>query len=166
MTSSLASIPSFSPITSNSGSIQPGDHAIALPEVAKTGLGSSAAMTTAVVAGILQYLGSVKLAVHGESKEEETELELVHMVSQAAHCAAQGKVGSGFDVSSAVFGSQRYVRFSPSVLLSAQVCLASLQVSLWVLVAVHVQGDPFCKSINDPIPDHVYVTFASLKAGC
>ncbi|KAH8937977.1 hypothetical protein BDL97_16G057700 [Sphagnum fallax] len=66
------------------------------------------------------YLGGIKLAVHGESKEEETELELVHMVSQAAHCAAQGKVGSGFDVSCAVFGSQRYVRFSPSVLLSAQ----------------------------------------------
>jgi phosphomevalonate kinase len=87
-------------------------------------------MTTAVVAGILQYLGSIKLAVHGESKEQEMELELVHMVSQAAHCAAQGKVGSGFDVSSAVFGSQRYVRFSPSVLLSAQVCLSSLQVSL------------------------------------
>jgi phosphomevalonate kinase len=87
-------------------------------------------MTTAVVAGILQYLGGIKLAVHGESKEEETELELVHMVSQAAHCAAQGKVGSGFDVSCAVFGSQRYVRFSPSVLLSAQVCLSSLQVPL------------------------------------
>jgi hypothetical protein len=65
-----------------------------------------------------------------------------------------------------VFGSQRYVRFSPSVLLSAQVCLSSLQVSLWVLVGVHIQGDPFCKNFNDPIPDHVYVTFASLKAGC
>jgi len=42
---------------------------------------------------------------------------------QTAHCIAQGKVGSGFDVSSAVFGSQRYVRFSPEVLSSAQVFL-------------------------------------------
>ncbi|CAK9208385.1 unnamed protein product [Sphagnum troendelagicum] len=50
------------------------------------------------------------------------------MVSQAAHCAAQGKVGSGFDVSSAVFGSQRYVRFSPSVLLSAQGPLLSTNI--------------------------------------
>ncbi|CAL5321612.1 unnamed protein product [Camellia sinensis] len=32
----------------------------------------------------------------------------------------KGKVGSGFDVSSAVYSSQRYVRFSPKVLSSAQ----------------------------------------------
>ncbi|CAL5336499.1 unnamed protein product [Camellia sinensis] len=32
----------------------------------------------------------------------------------------KGKVGSGFDVSSAVYGSQRYVHFSPEVLSSAQ----------------------------------------------
>lgn len=117
--SSLASLPSFSPISSN---IQPGEHEIALPEVAKTGLGSSAAMTTAVVAGLLQYLGSVDLPLHGAEKEDvDSDMELVHCVAQAAHCAAQGKIGSGFDVSCAVFGSQRYVRFSPSVLSSAQV---------------------------------------------
>lgn len=116
--SSLASLPSFSPISSN---IQPGEHEIALPEVAKTGLGSSAAMTTAVVAGLLQYLGSVDLPLHGAEKEDvDSDMELIHCVAQAAHCAAQGKIGSGFDVSCAVFGSQRYVRFSPSVLSSAQ----------------------------------------------
>ncbi|CAL5336471.1 unnamed protein product [Camellia sinensis] len=32
----------------------------------------------------------------------------------------KGKVGSGFDVSSAVYSSQRYVFFSPEVLSSAQ----------------------------------------------
>ncbi|CAL5336467.1 unnamed protein product [Camellia sinensis] len=32
----------------------------------------------------------------------------------------KGKVGSGFDVSSAVYSSQRYVCFSPEVLSSAQ----------------------------------------------
>ncbi|KAI8009987.1 Phosphomevalonate kinase, peroxisomal [Camellia lanceoleosa] len=32
----------------------------------------------------------------------------------------KGKVGSGFEVSSAVYSSQRYVRFSPEVLSSAQ----------------------------------------------
>ncbi|KAG0591706.1 hypothetical protein KC19_1G194900 [Ceratodon purpureus] len=116
--SSLASLPAFSPITSNT---QPGEDEIALPEVAKTGLGSSAAMTTAVVAGILQYLGRVDLPLHGCFKEDvEADLELVHSVAQAAHCAAQGKIGSGFDVSCAVYGSQRYVRFSPSVLSTVQ----------------------------------------------
>jgi phosphomevalonate kinase len=42
----------------------------------------------------------------------------LHNLSQAAHCAAQGKVGSGFDVASAVFGSCLYKRFSPSLLQS------------------------------------------------
>ena len=38
---------------------------------------------------------------------------ICHRLSQLAHCAAQGKVGSGFDVSAAYFGSQVYRRFSP-----------------------------------------------------
>ena len=40
-------------------------------------------------------------------------------MAQAAHCAAQGKVGSGFDVASAVYGSCLYRRFSPSILSSS-----------------------------------------------
>lgn len=117
--SSLAALSAFSSISTNT---QPGEDEIALPEVAKTGLGSSAAMTTAVVASLLQYFGRVDLPLHGAAKEDvETDLELVHSVAQAAHCAAQGKIGSGFDVSCAVYGSQRYVRFSPSVLSSVQV---------------------------------------------
>ena len=40
----------------------------------------------------------------------------MHNLAQYCHCYAQGKVGSGFDVSAAVYGSQRYRRFSPSVL--------------------------------------------------
>ncbi|CAN1259729.1 Phosphomevalonate kinase, peroxisomal, partial [Linum perenne] len=85
------------------------------PEVAKTGLGSSAAMTTAVVAALLKYFGLVDL-----SSSSNGDLDLVHIIAQSAHCIAQGKVGSGFDVSSAVYGSHRYVRFSPFVLSSAQ----------------------------------------------
>lgn len=100
------------------------------PEVAKTGLGSSAAMTTSVVAALLQYLGAVSLPIqtksHPEEKSVNSDLDLVHIVAQSAHCIAQGKVGSGFDVSAAVYGSQRYVRFSPGVLSSAQVFLLLL----------------------------------------
>ena len=40
----------------------------------------------------------------------------LHNLAQAAHCAAQGKVGSGFDVASAVYGSCLYRRFSPDIL--------------------------------------------------
>lgn len=42
--------------------------------------------------------------------------QLIHNLSQASHCAAQGKVGSGFDVAAAVFGSCVYRRFSPGIL--------------------------------------------------
>ena len=41
---------------------------------------------------------------------------LAHNLAQFVHCVAQGKVGSGFDVSSAVFGSHLYTRFDPLVI--------------------------------------------------
>ena len=68
---------------------------------AKTGLGSSAALTAALVkalVGIFDPEGRVD----------------GHKVAQKAHCAAQGKVGSGFDVCAAFAGSARYVRFTPA----------------------------------------------------
>lgn len=119
----LASIPPFSSITfnvedSNDGATK------CKPEVAKTGLGSSAAMTTSVVASLLHYLGAVNLSFSSQNKNLASignpDLDLVHIIAQSAHCMAQGKIGSGFDVSAAVYGSQRYVRFSPSVISTAQ----------------------------------------------
>ncbi|KAK7282588.1 hypothetical protein RIF29_11495 [Crotalaria pallida] len=117
---SLATIPPFAPITFNSDDANGGD---CKPEVAKTGLGSSAAMTTAVVAALLHYLDVVKLSSSKDRQERKdiADLDMVHQIAQTAHCIAQGKVGSGFDVSSAVYGSHRYVRFSPEVISSTQV---------------------------------------------
>ncbi|CAA0838245.1 GHMP kinase family protein [Striga hermonthica] len=117
---SLASLPPFTSITFNA---EESSEQKSKPEVAKTGLGSSAAMTTAVVAALLHYLGVVKLSVANSSlpgDQASKELDLVHIIAQTAHCIAQGKVGSGFDMSSAVYGSQKYIRFSPEVLSSAQ----------------------------------------------
>uniref|UniRef100_A0A7N0U066 phosphomevalonate kinase n=1 Tax=Kalanchoe fedtschenkoi TaxID=63787 RepID=A0A7N0U066_KALFE len=114
---SLGSLPPFASITFNA---EESNGYMRKPEVAKTGLGSSAAMTTAVVAALLQYLGVANLPTKEDKSRDNKDLDLVHMIAQSAHCLAQGKVGSGFDVSSAVFGSQRYVRFSPEVLSSAQ----------------------------------------------
>ena len=81
------------------------------PEVAKTGLGSSAAMTTAVVAALLNYLGVVDLPLYSTNQKNDKilDLDLVHMIAQTAHCIAQGKVGSGFDVSSAVYCWNYYI---------------------------------------------------------
>ncbi|XP_058224541.1 phosphomevalonate kinase, peroxisomal-like [Rhododendron vialii] len=118
---SLASLPPFTSITFNTEG-EKGE--TRKPEVAKTGLGSSAAMTTAVTAALLHYFAVVNLPSLSEDqhheKESTVDIDVVHEIAQTAHCIAQGKVGSGFDVSSAVYGSQRYVRFSPDVLSSAQ----------------------------------------------
>ncbi|ETS64005.1 hypothetical protein PaG_02341 [Moesziomyces aphidis] len=87
-------------------------------DVHKTGLGSSAAMTTSLVACFLLHLQAVIPTDSGSLETED--LALIHNLAQLAHCAAQGKVGSGFDVSAAIWGSQLYRRFGPKVL---QACL-------------------------------------------
>jgi phosphomevalonate kinase len=46
----------------------------------------------------------------------DKDLMILHNLAQASHSHAQGKVGSGFDIASAVFGSCLYKRFSPSLL--------------------------------------------------
>ncbi|ORZ01481.1 ribosomal protein S5 domain 2-type protein [Syncephalastrum racemosum] len=81
-----------------------------LATVHKTGLGSSAALTTSLVAALLTH-GTV--TNHPYSDYDRT---LIHNVAQFVHCFAQGKVGSGFDVSAAVWGNHQYCRFSPDVL--------------------------------------------------
>ncbi|VAI07664.1 unnamed protein product [Triticum turgidum subsp. durum] len=99
----LLSLPPFCSITFNS-EVANGTGEICKPEVAKTGLGSSAAMTASVVAALLHYLGAVNLSCSGQSSSD----------------TVTGR-DFDFDVSAAVYGSQRYIRFSPEILSSAQV---------------------------------------------
>ena len=88
-----------------------------LNSMKKTGLGSSAAMVTCIVGAICAHVGNMKLPLRGEDiVEEEEDLQKIHNLAQFVHCLAQGKIGSGFDVSSACFGSQCYTRFSPTCL--------------------------------------------------
>lgn len=86
------------------------DFAIPLTRAPKTGLGSSAALVTAVTAALLRFYLPSGTFPHA------TDPRVLHNLAQAAHCAAQGKVGSGFDVASAVYGTCLYRRFSPSIL--------------------------------------------------
>ena len=67
----------------------------------KSGLGASAAIVCATI-GALFYFFDLKI-------DKEKILKLSHY----AHFQAQGKIGSGFDISAVVFGSQEYIRFSP-----------------------------------------------------
>lgn len=76
--------------------------------IAKTGLGSSAALVSSLSTALLTW------ACGWNSQAEltsEANIHLAHNVAQVAHCQAQGKIGSGFDVSSGLFGSQHFVRF-------------------------------------------------------
>lgn len=83
-----------------------------LSQAHKTGLGSSAALVTAFTAAVLaHYLPPDLIYLPSENGKAR-----LHGLAQAAHCAAQGKVGSGFDVAAAVYGSCVYRRFSPSIL--------------------------------------------------
>ena len=90
------------------------DFGVSLKEAHKTGLGSSAALVTSFTGAVLSFYLTKDL-FDIESERGQT---ILHNLAQAAHCAAQGKVGSGFDVASAVFGSCLYRRFSPTILSS------------------------------------------------
>lgn len=107
---SLSSLTPFQPLPRGIG------------ETNKTGLGSSAALVTSLVAGVLAHL------------QVTEDNDTVHALAQAAHCLAQGKVGSGFDVASAVYGTHVYRRFSPSVLeplFSSPDCLKQVVDGKW-----------------------------------
>ncbi|EGV63439.1 phosphomevalonate kinase [Yamadazyma tenuis] len=88
-------------------------HQKPIADVAKTGLGSSACLTTVVMAAIMSQLGPASA----------NNTNIIHNLAQIAHCRAQGKIGSGFDVATAVYGSIQYQRFVPG------------------LIAPHVQGE-------------------------
>ncbi|KAF5022259.1 hypothetical protein F66182_5698 [Fusarium sp. NRRL 66182] len=85
---------------------------VTLGDANKTGLGSSAALVTSLTASLLvHYLPQDLFDIQSDQGKKT-----LHNLAQAAHCAAQGKVGSGFDVATAVYGSCRYRRFSPETL--------------------------------------------------
>lgn len=84
------------------------DFNVKLQNANKTGLGSSAALVTAFVSAIILHRLSIK-HVDDDMRRK------LHNLAQIAHCVAQGKIGSGFDVAAAVYGACIYRRFSPSI---------------------------------------------------
>jgi phosphomevalonate kinase len=91
---------------------------VTLAEVHKTGLGSSAALITSLTSALLVHLSVIPPSALLSSDDSIAPgRRLAHNLAQFVHCVAQGKVGSGFDVSAAVFGSHLYTRFDVSVIL-------------------------------------------------
>lgn len=75
----------------------------------KTGLGSSATLCTSLTSSLSHYLTQPN--VRGVGPCRFPTRETVHKLAQLSHCRAQGKVGSGFDVATAVYGTCVYERF-------------------------------------------------------
>lgn len=88
------------------------DFNVTLKEAHKTGLGSSAALVTSFTAAVLSFY----LPKEVFDLQTQDGLRTLHNLAQASHSQAQGKVGSGFDIASAVYGSCLYKRFSPKLL--------------------------------------------------
>ncbi|KAI8837212.1 ribosomal protein S5 domain 2-type protein [Chytriomyces cf. hyalinus JEL632] len=101
-TASLKSLPPFCPTLTT------------IANVHKTGLGSSAAMITSLVASLLVHFKAI--SIDNTTSSNEKDIQFTHNMAQFVHCLAQGKVGSGFDVSSAIFGSHLYRRFDPELI--------------------------------------------------
>lgn len=87
---------------------------VRLADVHKTGMGSSASLITSLVSGLLIHTKTIPAASFSDVDTDGR--RLAHNLAQYVHCLAQGKVGSGFDVSAAVFGSHLYTRFDPDVI--------------------------------------------------
>ena len=72
--------------------------------VAKTGMGSSAALVSSLVGAVLCFFGAACLpSCDGTPKQESgpgvnESLDLTHNLAQACHCVAQGKVSHFFFV--------------------------------------------------------------------
>lgn len=98
-------------------------HGKPINKVAKTGMGLSAGLVSVVASALL---------AHFLEKPASDIIDIIHNVSQIAHCGAQGKIGSGFDVAAAVYGSIIYRRFRPDVINS----LLDQQVSSAYCIAV------------------------------
>ena len=131
-------------------------------EMAKTGLGSSATLVTSLLAALLGTFGAISLpgevvtqaVTLGATSTTPTSLALLHSLAQLCHCAAQGKVGSGFDVCSATYGSQRCARRrSPR-------CLAHLQAPPTMAPTMSSDGSPYL-----PTRPHTPPTSAPAAAG-
>ncbi|CCK72287.1 phosphomevalonate kinase KNAG_0J02060 [Huiozyma naganishii CBS 8797] len=81
-----------------------------IQDVPKTGLGSSASLTT-----VLTTCLCANLMADLDVKNQD-HLHMIHNLAQVAHCQAQGKIGSGFDIAAATYGSIVYRRFPPALI--------------------------------------------------
>lgn len=144
------------PPLANSPKLRFHSHSLPIHEVPKTGLGSSAALTTVVTAALIGFYYSSQKSTTPDkfprvfpSKLDPTsrdQLNIIHNLAQIAHSTAQRKIGSGFDVGSAVYGSIVYRRFPTDAIAS----LIDLGTSIDIdSRGGTVSSESFCKALVD-----------------
>lgn len=129
----------------------------------KTGLGSSAALCSSLCSALFNFFGILE-----SGDTSSSTFKLVHDVSQFCHCAAQGKVGSGFDIATAFYGSQLYQRFNPEPMLNILGSAKTISGSLVLeflrnvkngIVGLDFQSKALC------LPPDVYLLLGDVKGG-
>jgi len=136
---------------------------VRLDDVNKTGMGSSAALITSIVSALLLRLGVITREEF--ARPDSGARQLAHNTAQFVHCFAQGKVGSGFDVSAAAFGSQLYTRFSPALLddlmKGGETASATLSLSPTLSPGDHWD----CRTVAVQLPPLIRLLLADVSAG-
>ncbi|ETW06980.1 phosphomevalonate kinase, variant 1 [Aphanomyces invadans] len=152
----LASLPPFLPSL-----LDDAGHA----KISKTGMGSSAALITSLVGALLGFFGAANLPTDAGPHDASTQVgaDLVHNLAQIAHSIAQEKIGSGFDVSAAVYGNQLYNRFRPDAI--EPFLKENIEQVDPVALAAHLTTPwdnvvrPFC------LPDGMHLIMGDVNAG-
>lgn len=145
----LKELPRFSPCR-----LGPNGHAI----IEKTGMGSSAAMTTSLVGSLLQWFGIIRLG----SRCGEEDRRILHNLAQLSHGIAQGKIGSGFDVAAAVYGTQLYQRFDAD---NFSACMDGHATSQQLYAAVTTERLWTQKIIPFSLPPGIEIMMGDVCAG-
>ncbi|GAA6028687.1 hypothetical protein JCM8097_007347 [Rhodosporidiobolus ruineniae] len=148
--------------------------------VHKTGLGSSAAMVTSLTSSLLLHWTSPLSSTSSSTSSrlpnpDDQTVHFLHNLAQYVHSLAQGKVGSGFDVSAAVYGSQVYQRFAIECLedlldpnssrgskITSSSLLSVLSPTLnpsWIAPSTSGSVSPFS------LPPHTLLLLADVDAG-
>jgi phosphomevalonate kinase len=87
-------------------------------------------------------------------EDDNDDRRLAHNLAQFVHCVAQGKVGSGFDISAAVFGSHIYTRFDPAVIQNVMddTSVCPLEMPSVLKLSVKLNSHPYSLSYLLRIP--------------
>ncbi|KAI5970010.1 ERG8 [Candida margitis] len=130
-------------------------HDLSINDVPKTGLGSSAGLVSVVTTALMSYF----------EPGSESSIDNLHNLAQIAHCLAQKKIGSGFDVAAAIYGSIKYRRFQPSVVNDVLAVLETDPTHFPQAVKAVVEKQWDFKHLKCSLPSGVKLLMGDIEGG-